>query len=79
MSLAGNDGASVCEYCGPGFSANKHAHQCEECEINFSSIGGSNACTPCSVGKYTFTKASWVGKAQKNPYWSFTCRTMLLF
>ena len=43
-------GADVCEYCGPGFFANRITHQCEECGVDTYSIGGVDSCLACPSG-----------------------------
>ena len=50
VSEAGTSGAEKCEYCGPGFRANKDTHQCKQCEVGTYSVGGTDTCSICPSG-----------------------------
>ncbi|GMH77627.1 hypothetical protein TrLO_g10306 [Triparma laevis f. longispina] len=50
VSLAGEEGAAACEYCGPGFYADQTSQICKECEIDSYSVGGVDSCEVCPSG-----------------------------
>eukprot|EP00520_Triparma_pacifica_P000598 CAMPEP_0118644850 /NCGR_PEP_ID=MMETSP0785-20121206/7171_1 /TAXON_ID=91992 /ORGANISM="Bolidomonas pacifica, Strain CCMP 1866" /LENGTH=923 /DNA_ID=CAMNT_0006536661 /DNA_START=204 /DNA_END=2971 /DNA_ORIENTATION=- len=53
VSIAGSNGASICEFCGAGFYADISTHECKECEVGKFSIGGKNKCEVCPAGTNT--------------------------
>jgi hypothetical protein len=53
-----SEGASRCEYCGPGTHANAATNTCDECGIGFYSLGGVSACSECEPGSFNTEKGS---------------------